>query len=237
MPLRMGAIGAGVLALLLMATALPAIAATPSDTRWELAVAERVPEFASAFLDGQGMLQLRVTDTSDAVVDELRDILAGMFGDLTAPDRVEVHEVPYSFLTLYAWRDLIADEFSSIPGVTLSGIDHDPPALLLGTVDDDAQAQVRAMLARNGVPDDAVNLIIISYPITDELLVIRPPYAAPPVIGHVQPDPPAGQGQWQYLVATAVVVLGLIALATGAVRRRVTDRPRSAESIARTSAR
>jgi len=223
--LRLGALGAGVLAMLLLATALPATAATsPGTGRWEASVAERVPEFASAFLDDRGTLQLRVTDTSDAVVDELRDILAGMFGDLMAPDRIEVHKVPYSFLTLQAWLDHIADEFSSIPGVTLSGIGHDPPAVLLGTVDDEAQAQVRAMLARKGVPDDAVDLIIISYPTTDELLVTRPPAAAPPLIGDVHPDPPAWQVQWPNLVATAVVVLGLIALAIWAVRRRTTDR-------------
>jgi hypothetical protein len=221
--LRHGVIGAVVLAVLFLAMTPHATASPAEPDRWEVRVAERVPEFASAFIDGQGTLQLRVTDTSDAVVDELRDILKGMFGDLIARDRVEVQAVPYGFLELQALLAGILDELASVNGVTMWGIGHDPPAVLIGTVDADAQAQVRAMLGRNGVPDDAVDFLLVGYPITDELVITRPRAEAPPAVEHVQPEPPAWHVRWPNLVAAAVIVLGLIALTTWAVRRRAGD--------------
>lgn len=123
----------------------------------EALAAVDVPGFAGVWMDG-GALVVSMTAPTSARARSARTQLARLFGRLDlAGKRVVAQRARYSFRQLRAWYDAAAADVAGVAGLRGSDVDERANVLRYGVADlTSAAPVVRAVLARYGVPADAV---------------------------------------------------------------------------------
>src|SRR6185295_9828361 len=134
-------------------------AAPTSIDDLELAVAQRVPSFGGLYFDGNGSLNIYLTDGAQLAAAE--SAIAAVFGkdrfDFTNARAVKAR---YTFTQLKGWHDHHRLVTLAIRGVVSTGIRKSTNHLHIGVTTADAASSVQAVLARYSIPSDAVEIVI-----------------------------------------------------------------------------
>ncbi|HEX7168325.1 MAG TPA: hypothetical protein VF230_15200 [Acidimicrobiales bacterium] len=139
-----------------------------------VAVAESVPGFAGAWLDG-GSLVVRLVHAREGAVAAADGIVArrALAGALGRPEiaamLVVVRSAAFSFRELKRWHDAVSREALALPGAVSSDVDETSNVVRIGTTDvAGTEARVRAIAEANGVPQRAV-VVEHADPVVDQL--------------------------------------------------------------------
>ena len=126
--------------------------ATQDDHLEEVAAQE--PAFAGMFVEN-GQLIVMLTDLSRPV-SAVRGAITSVFTDprfTTIP--IQTRQAKYGWSQLYAWGTVLPRAFS-VPGVTVTDLDEVDNRISIGIANDAAKTPVLAMLARAGIPAEAI---------------------------------------------------------------------------------
>lgn len=120
-----------------------------------LEVGKDVPGFAGVVLDGDGVLAIKLADTTQGP--QARVAVARVFGDAPALRSVATRLVPvrYSFAQLHSWREAIYGK--GLPnGIRLVDADEGRNVVRIGTQDGSTAQAVRDLARSLDIPEDAV---------------------------------------------------------------------------------
>ena len=125
-------------------------------------LAQLVPTFAGAVVEGSRTLVVYLTDLRDAT--NARALIEAHLRDRGRPElSVTIRGAQYRYAQLRSWRDALGLGWSS--GVVIRDIDERNNRLRVGIVGEQARAVVEAALARLGVPPDAVSIEVTALPV------------------------------------------------------------------------
>jgi hypothetical protein len=124
------------------------------------AIAKQVPAFGGMFIDEQDNLAIYLTDLSPSVVIAAEAAIRDVFGadEHLLQRSMRMLQGQYGFLQLKAWYDRMAPKVLALPGVVLTDIDEAKNRLAIGMETLGIQSQVESLLARLGIPLEAVNI-------------------------------------------------------------------------------
>ena len=120
-----------------------------------LAHARAIPGFGGFFLDPNGRPTVYLKDAGHrrAAETALAQTLRGLG---KAEAELRVVKADYDYLQLHAWFTQAAPEALAVPGTVFADLDEGSNRLRLGVETGAAENQVRGMLARLGIPREAV---------------------------------------------------------------------------------
>lgn len=124
-------------------------------------VGKRVPEFAGIWAGSdQDSYNVSVTSTRPGLLEDLRDALVDVLGDLrhsTFEKITLVEGATYSWLQLIDWYRPLTANVHQLEGVTSSSIGHKENRIQIGVVDPERHsAAVEEEIDRLDIPRDAV---------------------------------------------------------------------------------
>lgn len=124
------------------------------------AIAEQAPEFGGLYVEADGSVRVVVTDTGAAAGARAEKAVGEVLGEGTGGTdrRIGFVKGSYRFRDLKTWHDRMAPGLLDLDGVVLTDIDERGNRLKVGVVDAAMAGQVKAQLARAGVPAAAVQI-------------------------------------------------------------------------------
>jgi hypothetical protein len=120
-----------------------------------MAVARAVPGFGGLFLDSSGRPTVYLTDLSHRGAAE--QALAGFKrSEGLSAARLEVLKGEFDYLTLDKWVSRATPEALAVPGAVFADLDERSNRVRIGVEDGTAEADVKNLIARLGIPASAV---------------------------------------------------------------------------------
>lgn len=128
--------------------------AGPTLDELYLEVGKDVPGFAALVIDTDGVLELKLVDTTEAL--RARESVSRLFGESYLGNRATRTEAArYSFRQIHSWREtLYANRLPA--GIRLVDLDERRNVIYIGTSDQAAAQSVLQMAKAAGIPGDAV---------------------------------------------------------------------------------
>ncbi len=120
---------------------------------WLLQVAKRVPGFAGVYLDGDGNLEIALTDLSRESL--ARQAIAPLRADRPGIGDGRAVLVEFNFEELATWRDRVVGGIDNLDGLVFLDVNEGLNRLVLGVTTPEKGLSITRELASLGIPESA----------------------------------------------------------------------------------
>jgi hypothetical protein len=120
-----------------------------------VAVARAVPGFGGLFLDSRGRPAVYLTDLRQRDAAE-RALTGFALSEGFAASQLQVLKGDYDYLTLDGWVNRATPEALAVPGAVFADLDERSNRIRIGVAEGAAEAGVKQVIARLGIPASAV---------------------------------------------------------------------------------